>query len=316
MCIYLEGFYYIDTMNIEKEPTEELHQKAKELERMNTAVENMEEGKERTEKIEEMDMLESKIEEIEKMTGLSSEEIMSQYDDLTLETAREGIGEVIEELGADEDKKAQLEDELQSGNPGALIEEIKTSESIKDKAQAVMRVAACFLTITIASLSADVSESQAGGSFDIGKMIEKVEKKAEKKVKKIGKEFGIDIENIEINDKTIEQAKEILKDADEKARETIESIEGIFGGMKKKKAIDNIADNSDDILSYLEGESEELPQLHNEIADSLMGVYTKAIEEADKLDDTISKEVRRDIIDKIKVVQTRDIEEIKKRLQV
>ncbi len=270
----------------------EMQEEALELELKNYQVEEMPEGKEREQAIREMDTLNDELSRLEEMTGLSTDEVLREYTRLTFDAAERGIKELLMELRIEEPERVEVERALQNGDPSLFLEKVRL---LFPKKLAV--AAASFLTITLATATFAADQGHAAESqfAQPSYTIEQVR---------------LDNEGAAVE--VQEQAKHIIKETNAKAKELIENVSGFIKPLAQKKVIDAVADRSGDIVSYLSGNADMLPQVDNETADAMLKLYVHAIEMVDALNNhNLSEEFRNEIISKIKLVGTKDYDKIK-----
>ena len=76
--------------------------------------------------------------------------------------------------------------------------------------------------------------------------------------------------------------------------------------------VDEIADSGQEIISYLNNESQEIQGLNGEAAE-IIGVYAKAIEKVDEFGNAkASQKVRKVLQEKVELIATKDYGKIKK----
>jgi Tfp pilus tip-associated adhesin PilY1 len=105
-----------------------------------------------------------------------------------------------------------------------------------------------------------------------------------------------------------------MQEANKDAKNVIENVEGLTKTLAQKAVINEIANNSNAIIAYLNDPTATQPQL-NDAAAQLFNVYKSAIAKVDQLgDQNASKEIRQKLAEKIQLVATKDYEKIKKEL--
>lgn len=135
----------------------EISKKALELEKENQAIEDMEDPKKRKKMIAEAHKKNEEIAKLEKQTGLSEAEILSEYEKLTEATAREGIENVLAELSKEigEEEAEQIRGDLRNKRTGSFLEKARNLLP----RTGFQLAAACVLFLTVAACSFEPSSS-------------------------------------------------------------------------------------------------------------------------------------------------------------
>ncbi len=273
----------------------DLRKKALELEEQNAQIEAMPHGAEREIQITQADQLNTELDRLEKLTGASGEEILKEYEKLNIEMARQGIDTLLKELRlmCTEEERAALGEEMNSGNLDTLLATVKKYFPIR-----AIFITACVLVITSSTWAKNASANQTGehivSASHISLKVENVNTKKEMSV--------------------LAEAEIMVQDANNKAKDVINNVEGFIKSLAQKEIIDEVAKNSDGIIAYLNNTSSELPALNGRAAD-LINVYTDAVKRIDSLgNEKASQKIRAQLIKKIEIVASLDYAEIKKAL--
>lgn len=284
-------------MNHKDSPTHhELHKKAVEMEMENIHIEDMLPGEERTAAIERIDRMNDTLDHMEKTSGISTEDIMAEYEKLTQDLAEKSIETVLAELNTllNAEENARLKEDVRNGKFDHLLHIVKRFFPGRSAV-----IAACVLMITAASWSNQTASAHAGTPSI--------------QQQHASLHAGIKSETIDAS-AAIEKAHHLMKEANGEAKSVIENASGFVKALAQKAIVDEIADNSPAIIAYLKNESSTLPQLKND-ASKLMHVYKNLVQDVDQIGDSnASREIRDQLIKKIQLVATKDYDQIKKNL--
>lgn len=296
----------------------ELQKKALELESKNMAIENMSDRQERDTEIIQLDALNEEVNRLEHLTGISEEEIMATYEKLTKELAVKSIDQLLKELdkSISHQERMSIRDDLNSGNFEKFLNTIKTFFPKK-----LLLATACALMITTSSWATETTNSQTEDTTI-------QDYHASQQIKSdLNDSFAS--ENIQIsNAESIEKTNQLMTEANQKALRLIEDIDGPSSlslvpsflkkagikQMAQKAVIDELANNSQAIIEYINDTTKELPPLDNEALE-LFRIYQNLLIEVDKLNNAeVSTKIKSDISSKLKLITTKDYAKIRKEM--
>ena len=296
-----------------------MKKKALELEEKNTQIENLPQGQLRDEEILKLNALNEELNRLEIFTGISEKEIMDTYEQLTEELAKKSIDHLLKEINKSINKEdsESLKNDINNGQFDKFLNAVKTLIP-----KQLLLATACSLMITTSAWAIDTTQEQqmedsTAKDYQISQQI-----KAD-----INASFSN--ENNETNDtESIEKTNQLMSTANQKAKEVIDNIEGPASlslvpkffkkaGIKQiaqKGVIDELADNSQAIIEYLNNSTQETPSLNDEALE-LFNIYKNVIAEVDKFESTkASTKIRSDIESKLRLIATKNYTRITKEM--
>jgi len=299
--------------------SDELKKGALEMESKNTEIEKMSRGPERDIEIIHIDMLNNEVAKLEHLTGIPETEIIDTYENLTKELAIKSIDQLLKELDksmSTEDSES-LKDKLDSGNFKTFLNAIETFIPKK-----LLLATACTLMITTPTWAVDTTASQTEmPSTTDYQMSQQIKSELDHSFEDKDTQTISDIESIE-------KTTQLMSEANQKAAKIIEDIDGPSAlslvpsffkkaGIKQlaqKAVIDELADNSQAIIEYINGTTKEPPLLEDK-ALALFHVYQSLLTEVDKFKNIkASAKIRDDIASKLKLIATKDYTRITKEM--